>query len=205
MLVLICLVTVKALAFYDPGVQRWVNRDPIQEDGGVNLHGFVGNEPCANVDPSGLVLKVDPKATPEFIERMRKCIEELINRSPTGRQLVFEAIQNPNTITIKPGDDAAFTENSFIDRFGSRDPIITMDPNTPNGVSPETQKLAEEKYKDEKLPNCITGYAVTLAHELGHAIHDYGETDNVPLVENPVRNDFNLPPRKKYRGRPIIK
>src|SRR5262252_10346870 len=28
--------------FYDPGLQRWVNRDPIAEAGGLNLYRFVG-------------------------------------------------------------------------------------------------------------------------------------------------------------------
>jgi hypothetical protein len=43
-----------AQAFYDPGAQRWVNRDPIQEFGGVNLYGFVRNEPTSMLDSLGL-------------------------------------------------------------------------------------------------------------------------------------------------------
>lgn len=40
--------------FYDPNLQRWLNRDPIQEAGGINLYGFVGNRPVNGVDPYGL-------------------------------------------------------------------------------------------------------------------------------------------------------
>jgi RHS repeat-associated protein len=29
--------------FYTPSLGRWINRDPIEEKGGVNLYGFVGN------------------------------------------------------------------------------------------------------------------------------------------------------------------
>jgi RHS repeat-associated protein len=36
------------------GQWRWLNRDPIQEAGGINLYGFVGNSPVNNVDPYGL-------------------------------------------------------------------------------------------------------------------------------------------------------
>ena len=43
-----------ANAFYDPGLQRWINRDPIQEDGGVNLYGFINNKIGSSVDPDGL-------------------------------------------------------------------------------------------------------------------------------------------------------
>jgi len=50
---LLILVT-EAGAYYDPGLQRWLSRDPVQEDGGVNLYGFVENRPIDNFDPYGL-------------------------------------------------------------------------------------------------------------------------------------------------------
>jgi RHS repeat-associated protein len=40
--------------FYDPATQRWLNRDPIAEEGGVNLYGYVGNNPISGVDAFGL-------------------------------------------------------------------------------------------------------------------------------------------------------
>ena len=40
--------------FYEPALQRWLNRDPIGEAGGINLYEFVGNNPVGNVDPYGL-------------------------------------------------------------------------------------------------------------------------------------------------------
>ncbi|MFO1511504.1 MAG: RHS repeat-associated core domain-containing protein [Verrucomicrobiota bacterium] len=43
-----------ANAFYDPGLQRWINRDPIWEEGGVNLYAPTGNEPVNGVDVLGL-------------------------------------------------------------------------------------------------------------------------------------------------------
>ena len=42
------------LRFYSPGLGRWINRDPIGEDGGTNLYGFVGNDPVNGVDEFGL-------------------------------------------------------------------------------------------------------------------------------------------------------
>ncbi len=43
-----------ARAFYDPSSQRWLNRDPIEEDGGVNLYRFVGNSLPNFIDDFGL-------------------------------------------------------------------------------------------------------------------------------------------------------
>ena len=39
--------------FYDPGTGRFVNRDPIGYGGGVNLYGYVGNDPINDTDPNG--------------------------------------------------------------------------------------------------------------------------------------------------------
>ena len=40
--------------FYSPAIERWMNRDPLGEDGGINLYGFVENNPVNWVDPWGL-------------------------------------------------------------------------------------------------------------------------------------------------------
>jgi uncharacterized protein RhaS with RHS repeats len=40
--------------YYGSDTGRWLNRDPISEQGGLNLYGFVGNEPVDGVDPTGL-------------------------------------------------------------------------------------------------------------------------------------------------------
>ena len=39
---------------YAPELGRWPSRDPIEEDGGVNLHAFVGNNPINWMDLLGL-------------------------------------------------------------------------------------------------------------------------------------------------------
>jgi RHS repeat-associated protein len=40
--------------FYDPLVGRFLNRDPVGYDGGINLYAFCGNNPVMGADPSGL-------------------------------------------------------------------------------------------------------------------------------------------------------
>ena len=40
--------------FYDPDLGRWLNRDPVEERGGVNLYRYVNNDPISKTDLSGL-------------------------------------------------------------------------------------------------------------------------------------------------------
>ena len=39
--------------FYVPHLDRWLNRDPLQEQGGINLYGYVHGDPLGYVDPDG--------------------------------------------------------------------------------------------------------------------------------------------------------
>ena len=40
--------------WYAPNLQRWINRDPIEEKGGLNLYSFVGNSPVVWSDAFGM-------------------------------------------------------------------------------------------------------------------------------------------------------
>jgi RHS repeat-associated protein len=53
--------------FYDPYLQRWVNRDPIGEFGGLNLYGYVGNNPINEFDPYGLATRGGPYHPPDEV------------------------------------------------------------------------------------------------------------------------------------------
>ena len=52
--------------FYSPSLHTWPNRDPIGEEGGVNLYGFVKNNMIRSVDSVG----TDGYTPPIPIERM---------------------------------------------------------------------------------------------------------------------------------------
>ena len=47
---------------YDPTSGRWLSRDPIAEQGGINLYGYVGGNVVNKVDPLGLFF-IDPTGT----------------------------------------------------------------------------------------------------------------------------------------------
>jgi uncharacterized protein RhaS with RHS repeats len=57
---------------YNPFTARWLNRDPIEENGGLNLYEYVGGDPIGYIDPDGLK---PPKDIPPHVNP-RKNISE---------------------------------------------------------------------------------------------------------------------------------
>jgi RHS repeat-associated protein len=61
--------------FYWPELQRWLDRDPVEELAGINLYAFVGNEPIGWLDPLGL----------DRASCLRDCFDQLAGcLSPSG-------------------------------------------------------------------------------------------------------------------------
>lgn len=185
--------------FYDPNLQRWPNRDPIQERGGRNLYKFVRNNPLSFIDTRGLTIRFDPNFP--AIPYWRNCICKLMS-SPAGRELVRQAAQ--------PGIDIQITSGDNIETGGTASaPIIFVNPNDPLGCGKDQRRKRSEQ--GELPPNNDAGCAAVLAHELGHALHpgddssgeDEPDGTNVHDHENPVRIDLHLPPRKTYDGCPV--
>ena len=50
--------------YYDPQTGRWSSRDPINESGGLNIYGFVGNDGIGRVDFLGFKISPFPTPTP---------------------------------------------------------------------------------------------------------------------------------------------
>jgi hypothetical protein len=196
-----------AFAFYNPQVGRWANRDPIAENGGINLYRFVRNSPPRYVDRFGLTIRFAPGSPGSFVGHWRDCICQLL-QSPTGRDLLTRAASPGIDIVIMPhpaGPKAGLPE------YDPDDPQIFVptvpigrDPKDPLGVGPENSDVPPA---DEFVPPTLSGCAAVLAHELGHAsedAHDEPGGINVTLYENPVRRELGIEPRRSYHGFPIL-
>lgn len=55
-IVLFALTTTSLFGFYDPSVGRFLNRDPLEEPGGLNLYAFCNGDPVNNIDYLGKVV-----------------------------------------------------------------------------------------------------------------------------------------------------
>jgi hypothetical protein len=70
-------VTHYGYRFYDPNTGRWPSRDPIGEQGGVNLYGFVGNDGINRLDLWGLCKDGDCKLSRNFVDniKLKICVQ----------------------------------------------------------------------------------------------------------------------------------
>src|SRR5205823_1896454 len=66
---------------YDPDLGRWLNRDPISEQGGINLYAYVGNDPGQFLDPDGLA----------------RCLRDLIHAAVTAGVMTYQSLTGSPT------------------------------------------------------------------------------------------------------------
>jgi RHS repeat-associated protein len=54
--------------YYNPSTGRWLSRDPTEENGGINLYGFIGNNVIDGTDALGLMTHDEVMAVVEQVE-----------------------------------------------------------------------------------------------------------------------------------------
>jgi RHS repeat-associated protein len=97
---------------YDPDLGRWVSRDPIAEQGGLNLYGYVDNNSISFIDNYGLQKRKQPemcsaqgKNCTDSSGRVCKCEEiktiRLLNYTPKAPAI-------PHTFLELPGRTVGF-------------------------------------------------------------------------------------------------
>jgi RHS repeat-associated protein len=82
---------------YDPATGRYLEADPIGQDGGLNLYGYTEANPLNFVDPLGL------KYTPEQCERL---LERIRNTMKTLQRRGKDLLGNPRNLPGKHPLDA---------------------------------------------------------------------------------------------------
>jgi len=190
--------------YYDPNLQRWLNRDPIQEKGGINLYQFARNAATRYVDRSGLTVCVDTNLPNSFYTNLVNAFNSLL-QSPAGSNILYQSITSTNTLIIgmNPDDDPPNTPDD-----PNTNPQTSNFNNWPGLINPNGPTDFPDDFPpdDEMPPNDPNGGAVVLAHELGHFNGGYDEPqgNNVGDNEQPVRNDLGLVPRPSYHYVPVV-
>ena len=81
--------------FYSPVLRRWLTRDPIEEEGGLNLYGFCGNNAVCRYDKDGRAYFIKRSM---FGVMYRTAQRDIDNQEWVHEQLVFEDGNTPNDV-----------------------------------------------------------------------------------------------------------
>ena len=150
--------------WYDPASGRWLSKDPIGLEGGLNLYAFCGNDPVNCVDPGGMDIAVICNGPTEG--------------NPIGHSAVaitgLGVYSYGNNTT--PGSSLKDYINGQIPR---RNSTIIIIPTTPE----QDQAALEEAKKDFKKP-----YS-TPFHNCANYVNDVLSAGGVPLP--PLIPDYN--------------
>ncbi len=102
--------------YYEPGLQRWINRDPLEEGGGINLFEFDSSDPISIMDPYGLTdcdwLAEGEEATAKRRTRDYQAAEATVENGK-------KALRNPPT----PVDPAALKQAQDLSKAINRNHI----------------------------------------------------------------------------------
>ena len=148
--------------FYSPGMGRWLNRDPIREIGGLNIYGFVSNNPVSQLDRLGLQPDVQLDMQDQMFDVLEAELEGIVaacrrifagdydsaglNSGPLSGNL--NIYYNHDTRTIDAGAGYSLELTYTPKKFGwgcgySRNWILTLNPN------PDVKKFLDN-------PNAVT-------------------------------------------------
>jgi RHS repeat-associated protein len=193
--------------FYDPDRGRWLSRDPIEERGGLNLYGMVGNDAVSWFDRLGLELVLDPDqaAFPDMKKQFDDAIASIKKNCPDAAKLIEQLQKSKNKHVVKLGIGPSGTTNG-----GNANPDDAY-----NGKGVGT-KIAWNSRQEEK--GCAVCPNANLLHELRHAAdRDLGKKTNdvnpdskLPVAEeeavrteNEYRRNTGTGERKTYDGKPV--
>jgi RHS repeat-associated protein len=84
------------MRYYSPSLGRFINRDPIEEAGGINLYGFVGNDPVNRLDRLGLKQACTTSFLPEYDKNGKIIYKPHVHCEPTNDNSGSHNPQNPS-------------------------------------------------------------------------------------------------------------
>ncbi len=101
--------------YYAPWIGRWTNADPIGLDDGLNVFGFVADNPVTNSDPTGTAKKKQmPEADPEIVQHNQNAADYAKKASGAAAQ------RNPDRINPADPGSRGKLHHEFVDRYVDR-------------------------------------------------------------------------------------
>jgi RHS repeat-associated protein len=132
--------------FYEPSLQRWLNRDPLEEQDAPNLYVMVYNNPVNYYDVDGLQASAPPS-------QPRTPKPKLPTKAPPTPRIPFPKVSLPKpvekpTIKIGPVGTAIVCGSLIAEAIDVASTIIWPDPD------PDPLPVPEKSFKEAKK-DCI--------------------------------------------------
>ena len=205
--------------YYNPELGRWLSRDPIAEEGGENLYGFVNNNPTALFDMNGLKSVGTPQsrrklrfkigfddtaqATKEMITALNQFKDEMKNTIykccknfglACDMDVLFEFDYNQKKAGTYNGDDDYGEINIQNSIAGHTDavPVLITSKTLDNNDTIIAQAFNDygiTMSSSQFLNKDIMESMNVLAHELGHVFNYKGDYPDDPAH---AKNKSNL-------------
>ena len=146
--------------FYSPQLGRWISRDPIEEEGGINVFAFVLNGPIDEIDPDGLSIS-------DYFSRIKQWARQQwfdsavkYGNLPPGlpRELLRQYIWEVET-------DFSLSADRFVNEVRPRGSVYS--PNASGASLPEALK-ADLRTKCSSSGAKFTGNYRFVAFDSGH-------------------------------------
>ena len=188
---------------YSPSLGRWLSRNPIGEDGGMNLYGFVNNNLIISFDTIGLI---------QYL--------------PQGTILKVK-VEGGGNVTINVGSQFSSEEKNLdgkalclVRKLLGRSIYYPNYPDTYwatfnglkiNGISDPLNLIfidVSSRPNDESALNPMINFGIVLAHEADHywtSSHDKGPQRPEVTIDIPVQDNANKALSNKIHFTPCNK
>ena len=135
--------------YYNPSTGRWPSRDPIQEQGGLNLYGFVGNSPIIHIDRMGM-----ESIGPNILSICASCAQSLIFNAiqdDLNQHFACGALYN-NLIGTGSDSNPADADLCKGYKFDT-----TLDPDPPKNIASQLSSCILSGLKGEAIDQALKG------------------------------------------------
>ena len=153
--------------FYDPLTGRWPSRDPIGEDGGTNLYGFVGNDGIDFVDNTGLT----------YVRHPTEIVKSIFDGYALGFTIPWMTL-----VTRCYCNKQTNTWHTYLQRFAVSTTIVVR---THVAVSRSGSAIGTDIVHIARSAGSI---GETLAHE---ELHAQGFKEYHDKIEPTIKSDFS--------------
>lgn len=163
--------------WYDADAGRWLSRDPIEEEGGINLYGYVGNSPLTLIDPLGLdavILVGSNVKDPSYFTKIANQIASAYESCHAGKKAHVSQVRSTDDI------NKAISSVSDIDRIdyighGSEGSLYTSPTNTINQVDMKSLDKSNNVRSDAfiNLWSCHSGDKPAVGDSIAQLFADH--------------------------------